>query len=80
MSRLFRFLLLLAGAGALVAVVRHISRRSAEQQPFFADGYQAPAPFVTPEPVVTEAVVVPEPVVAEEPVVAGARRDLGVRR
>ena len=45
MSRLFRFLLLLAGAGALVAVVRHISRRDAEPQPFFADtAYRRPPP------------------------------------
>ena len=45
MSRLFRFLLLLAGAGALVAVVRHMSRRTREPpQPFFADAHRAPAP------------------------------------
>jgi len=73
MSRLFRFLLLLAGAGALIAAARHLSRRSREQQqPFFADAHTAPAPtpaFVAPEPI-AEAVVVQEPVVAEEPIVA----------
>jgi hypothetical protein len=43
MSRLFRFLLLLAGA--LIAIARYSSHRNREpQQPFFADGHRAPAP------------------------------------
>lgn len=45
MSGLFRLLLLLAGAGALVPVVRHISRRHREQrQPIFADPVAASEP------------------------------------
>ena len=45
MSRLFRFFLLLAGAGALIAVLRHLNRSQHEsQQPFFADAYTPPAP------------------------------------
>ena len=45
MSRLVRFILLLAGAGALVAVARHLSRRHTEEaKPFFADAYVPPAP------------------------------------
>src|SRR3954469_11798536 len=61
MSRLFRILLLLVGAGALVAAARSASRRRSEQfQPFFAEAAPGPAP---------QPVVVEEPVVAPEPVV-----------
>ena len=79
MSRLFRFLLLLAGAGALVAAVRHISRRNREQQqPFFADASRArPCPsrprpssrrsWSSRSPSSSPEPVV-EPVVVEEPV------------
>ena len=41
MSRLFRFLLLLAGA--LIAIARYSSHRNrGQQQPFFADAHHAP--------------------------------------
>ena len=52
MSRLFRFLLLLAGA--LIAIARYSRHRNREQQqPFFADAHRAPAstPSVAPEAV-----------------------------
>src|SRR3954468_1661759 len=63
MSRLVRFILLLAGAGAAVAVARHLTRRHAEEaKPFFADSYVPP----TPAPVAQEPVAEPAPV--EEPV------------
>ena len=66
MSRLSRSILLLAGAGAAIAVARHLARQRAEEiQPFFADAYVAPEP--TPAPVAAEE---PEPVLAKEPVVA----------
>ena len=48
MSRLFRFFLLLAGAGALIAVARHLSRQREPQQPFFADAYTPPTPVRPP--------------------------------
>src|SRR3954453_8528257 len=69
MSRLVRFILLLAGAGAAVAVARHLTRRHAEEaKPFFADSYVPPTPApVAQEPVVEAAPVVEEPAV-EEPV------------
>ena len=86
MSRLSRFFLLLAGAGALIAALRHLNRSQHEsQQPFFADAYTPPAParpVVADTPVVAAepAVVVVEPaveavaeveVVAAEPVAEG---------
>src|SRR3954453_10488064 len=63
MSRLVRFILLLAGAGAAVAVARHLTRRHAEEaKPFFADSYVPPTPApVAQEPVVEAAPVVEEP-------------------
>ena len=65
MSRPVRLILLLAGAGAAVAVARHVTRRRAEEaKPFFADSYVAPTP--APAPVAQEPVVDATPV-AEEP-------------
>ena len=59
MSRPVRFILLLAGAGAAVAVARHLTRRhhTEEAKPFFADSYVPP----TPAPVAQEPVVEPSP-------------------
>ena len=66
MSRPVRFILLLAGAGAAVAVARHVTRRrhTEEAKPFFADSYVPP----TPAPVAQEPVVEPAPAV-EEPII-----------
>ena len=53
-----RFILLLAGAGAAVAILRHLTRQRAEEaKPFFADSYVPPAPA----PVAQEPVVEPAP-------------------
>ena len=72
MSRPVRFILLLAGAGAAVAVARHLTRRrhTEEAKPFFADSYVPPTPApVAQEPVVEPAPVVEEPIVDATPVV-----------
>ena len=62
MSRLFKFVLVLAGAGAAVAILRHLTRQRAEEaKPFFADAY------VPPVPAPPEAVVVPTPEPVVEP-------------